>query len=941
VARNRNIVVLPQRWWDKALRRTRGSLSAKIIARSFVPTAIILVVVALVTFTAYQKVAGDLVIQRNRELVRLSASQLAATLAEYADLLAGMARSADIYRSDPAAQRDALKGASNHLAVFDAGVLLLDTFGTVVASEPERPEALGKDWSDRACYRELLRSQTLVSSKPVFSGLVADGPQSTEVVCVAVPINGERGEFLGAMVGMFRLGATAVSTFYGNIVKLRIGDRGTVYLVDDQGRAIYHSIPARIGEDASAQKVVQRVLSGQVNAVRTRDLDGHKIVASFAPVPGTSWGLVTEENWATLTSASSPYRRSLLVLLVLGVVVPALVVAVGIGRITRPIGELISAAQRVAQGQFGQTISARTGDEIEELAAQFNLMAAQLEESYSSLEQRVADRTRELATLNAIAITVSQSLDLDEVLNDALDKTLQVMGIESGGIYFLDDKTDELLVAVHRGFSPAFVAEIDRLKIGEGFSGRVVQSGQPLVVRDISIDPRLTRMAAREQGHRSLAAVPLSCKGQVLGTLFAVTRAYRAFSDQDVQLLTSIGHQIGVAVENARFFQAEQRRAEQFRVIGEVGRQITSILDIDEVLVQVVRSIHNAFGYDVVSIALIEGDEAVYKVGAGYLWEDPDTALRSIRPKVGKEGITGWVAARGEPLLVPDVHAEPRYVWTRGSHTRSELAVPIQVKGQVVGVLDVQSDLPNAFDESDIIVLQSLASQAGVAIENARLYEDAQQAAVMEERNRLARELHDAVTQNLFSSSLIAETLPALWESDQEEGRQFLQKLRQLSRGAMAEMRGLLLELRPTALVEARLSDLLRQLGEAVAGRTDEMSVKVLADDECPLPADVHVALYRIAQEALNNVVKHANASQVDVSLRCMAGISSQGEEKGMRVELGIRDDGCGFDPDHVRTDHLGLGIMRERAQAVGAHFEVESQPECGTRVMVVWPQSG
>ena len=149
------------------LSRTRwGGLRAKIVAWSFVPTAIILVAVALVTFTAYQQVTTELVIERDRDLTRLLASQLATEWAEYPDLLRALARTANIYRGIPAAQRAALKSASNRVAVFDGGVLILDTGGTVVAAEPERPDILGQDWSNRICYRDLVRFHTPGSSVP-------------------------------------------------------------------------------------------------------------------------------------------------------------------------------------------------------------------------------------------------------------------------------------------------------------------------------------------------------------------------------------------------------------------------------------------------------------------------------------------------------------------------------------------------------------------------------------------------------------------------------------------------------------------------------------------------------------------------------------------------------------------------------------------------------
>jgi signal transduction histidine kinase len=226
-------------------------------------------------------------------------------------------------------------------------------------------------------------------------------------------------------------------------------------------------------------------------------------------------------------------------------------------------------------------------------------------------------------------------------------------------------------------------------------------------------------------------------------------------------------------------------------------------------------------------------------VGSGELWDNPKFQFKPAKLRIGREGLTGWVAASGKPLVIPDVSQEPRYVWMHGSQTRSEVTIPILVKGRVIGVLDTQSDQVNAFDETDLAVLQSLAHQAGAAIENAQLYEQAQQAAVLEERSRLARELHDAVTQTLFSASLLAEALPVSWRGDPEEGEKLLEELKQLNRGALAEMRTLLIELRPAALIEANFKDLLNQLAEAVSGR-EGLPVDVLVNCACVLPPDVH-----------------------------------------------------------------------------------------------------
>jgi signal transduction histidine kinase len=461
--------------------------------------------------------------------------------------------------------------------------------------------------------------------------------------------------------------------------------------------------------------------------------------------------------------------------------------------------------------------------------------------------------------------------------------------------------------------------------------GWVAGTGQPLLVPDVRAEPRYF-LWPDDAKTRSELAVPLQSKSGVIGVLNVESDRLNAFDDSDLTVLQSLANQATIAIETARLFEAEQHRAEQFRVIAEVGHRITLIPDVDRVLEQVVRLVQQAFGYYHVGIGMVEGDEVIYRVGAGDLWDDPQFEFKPARLAVGREGLTGWVAGSGESLLIPDVSLEPRYVWMQGSKTRSELLAPIAAKGEVIGVLDVQSDHLDDFDDTDLAVLQALAHQVGAAIENAQLYEQAQQAAVVQERNRLARELHDAVTQTLFSASLIAEAVPDTWDNDPEEGRQLLEELRQLSRGALAEMRTLLLELRPVALVETDLCDLLRQLAEAATGR-EGIPVTVEVEGRCRLPSEVHVALYRIAQEALNNVVKHAHASRAAVTLS----LSPARAGGAGQVELAICDDGRGFDPERTPPDRLGLGIMRERAQAIGAELTLDSRPGQGTEVRVVW----
>jgi signal transduction histidine kinase len=211
-------------------------------------------------------------------------------------------------------------------------------------------------------------------------------------------------------------------------------------------------------------------------------------------------------------------------------------------------------------------------------------------------------------------------------------------------------------------------------------------------------------------------------------------------------------------------------------------------------------------------------------------------------------------------------------------------------------------------------------------MENAHLYEQAEHTAILSERNRLARELHDAVTQTLFSASLIADVTPVIWKRNPEEGLQHLEELRQLTRGALAEMRTLLMEMRPESLDRADLKSLITQLSEAFIGRV-RIPLDLQINGICDQNQEVKIVFYRVAQEALNNIAKHSGARQVSLHLNCQPG----------HLQLRIQDDGLGFKIGSIPPGHMGVAIMRERASSIGARLNIESQPGEGTTVMLEW----
>lgn len=257
------------------------------------------------------------------------------------------------------------------------------------------------------------------------------------------------------------------------------------------------------------------------------------------------------------------------------------------------------------------------------------------------------------------------------------------------------------------------------------------------------------------------------------------------------------------------------------------------------------------------------------------------------------------------------------------------ISVPIR-DTQVYGLMLIGYSQPHKMTDQEIDFALRMADFTVLAFANAHLRAQIEHSAVAAERSRIARDLHDAVTQTLFSASIIAGVLPGIWQRNEEEGRRRLEELRELTRGALAEMRTLLLELRPAKLVEVDLADLLRQLGEAISGRA-RIPVTVHVEGNAEISADIKVALYRVAQEALNNIAKHAQAHNVLIQLY----------RTPESVRLSVSDDGTGFVFERIAPQHLGLGIMRERADAIGASLSVRTAPNEGTTVEVCWTGNG
>jgi nitrate/nitrite-specific signal transduction histidine kinase len=742
-------------WWS--------SLQVKIIAWSFIPTLIILSAVAWLIFFSYQKVIGDQAVKQDQEIVATKMGQFYRAVGEFiSPTMVPIVMEIDMQHDLPLEARvqnilDRAKG----LDAFDGGIFFVNQQGVIFRTQPAQPELLGQDWSDTPSFRSIKATPNFGAYTDLFS--VA--PSGNKIVCITLAMANPNGVAIGAGYYCWVIYPLSQNAYYQALSSLDLGPN--FYVTDRNKQVIYSSDPSEIGSDVSGKAYLSQLLQGESRSGRFRD--GTKdMVVSYEPMGASiqddmlGWIAFKEQSWTEIMQPFLPYQRLLLALLALGVVVPALVTAYGVRHITNPIQKLIHAAQQVTAGQFKQRIEVKTGDEIETLADQFNLMSAELDDSYSSLEKKVDDRTKELGIMNAIISVASRSLDIQEILEEALDKTVEQMGFEAGAAFKLEAPSKPPLLVAFLGLEPAIAAN--------------------------------------------------------LASWWAV----------QVQ-----------------------------RNVAEGSLQVTAME---------VEQVHAESG--------------------------------------------------NEQLALPGFH--------------SLVSVPLSTKGNILGLFLLAKREPGRLSPEELSLLNSVGQQIGVAMENAHLYEQAEQTAVAGERNRLARELHDAVTQTLFSANLIADVLPRIWKRDPQEGMQNLEELRQLTRGALAEMRTMLLEMRPEALERSDIKSLLTQLADAFIGRV-RVPVSLIIQGDCALANDVKIAFYRVAQEALNNIAKHSGARQVDVRLECQPG----------QLRLLIKDDGLGFDPAAITLDHLGIAIMRERANSIGASLQIESQLGQGTTVALDWNAEG
>ena len=527
-------------------------------------------------------------------------------------------------------------------------------------------------------------------------------------------------------------------------------------------------------------------------------------------------------------------------------------------------------------------------------------VAGELETMQQDLQAHIRlsrSNEKRLATLNAISSMLSRSLELGVVLRNALDMVMEVMEVEAALIFSLDEGSQELRLMAYDGVSERFARDVDRMKLGEGFNGQVALTGQPLLVKDASNDPRLTKRVVKQEKIEAQCIVPLKARGLVVGTLCVANRRPRQFLPEEVELLDAIGSQIGITMENAQLYQEQQRMAKQYRDIFENAGDAIWIHDLDGNILTANEAAARLIGCSVEELAHLNVAEFLSEEGIG--------RAREVRRKL----------LQGEAM---DEAYEQRITRKDGTEALLNLTSSVVLsEGQPIGFQHIARDI----------------TEEQRMQENLRFYVQQVTKAQEEERKRIARELHDDTAQRLIALSHQLESFTSDNKQLSADDMGLLENLREQLRDTLQGVRHFSQDLRPPMLDDLGLLPALEWLADDLEGQLGiKADLRVIGTERRFMP-EAELLLFRIVQEAVSNARRHAQASRVEIIIEY-----DEGKTRGI-----IRDDGKGFElPETLgelsRTSKLGLVGMEERARLLGGTLSLKSEPGKGTTVTIEVP---
>jgi signal transduction histidine kinase len=581
----------------------------------------------------------------------------------------------------------------------------------------------------------------------LYVGPVYHARTSEPYVTLAVPIRFTATEIKGVIITEVTL-----KSLWDAISYIKVGKSGHAFIVDEKGNLIGHSeySKALLGMSLSHLHEVREFLTSQnqdlVLGEEVMGESGQRVISSFASVKGRNWAVVVEEPVETALAETRMVGRLGIFLLVVVTSAAFLISYFFSERIARPIRQLEQGARLIAQGELKQKLNIHTGDEIESLAHQFNQMAQALNESYHGLEEKIAERARDLSALYAAMAPLASS-DPDQLLQKVLDRLKEVTGADAALIRIFDKDVKSFLYPAHIGF-PSSYLEATRIVKADSAIGTAFITGKPIIAADIAEDLRLKSKRQLAAGFRSCAFLPLRFSGELRGMIHLASRLAGHFSEEKTEHLMTIARQMAIALENRELFEESERRAKDQAALSAVAMTASQALQLDEFFDVVLAKVAEVTGRERMTIRLKDAVTGEVRLQAcrGLSPEEIETLLRMTQ-----HGASDQVFASGQAVVINDVTENAGLPFVlRQSH--SIAWVPIKARAKVVGILGISAVQSVPFESRELELLQAIGNVIGVALENGRLFEETQHNL---ERIQALREIDQAITSTLHLRTVL------------------------------------------------------------------------------------------------------------------------------------------------------------------------------------------
>jgi signal transduction histidine kinase/HAMP domain-containing protein len=845
----------------------------------------------------------------------------------------------------------------NDSSFSDASII--NSGGMEVVKVSDRKVYFPSDLTDQSKspkFIKVLKGEDYIS--PVYTSTRAQ-----PYVTLAIPLWGAAQSIVGVV------SAEADLSFLWEVIgKIHFATAGYAYLVDEHGNLIAHGDATLVLKRPDLRQVtaVQKFLrnparSDRVPAQEGRGLLGKPVLATYAPVRELGWGVILEEPLDAALANVEILKRYATVLLVVGLALGAVIIAWVSNKMTGPILELRQSAAKIGAGDLERRTNIKTGDEIQDLADEFNKMTDALQNSYATLEQKVEQRTKEISALYGITTAVNQSLALEDILNAVIIKTTEMFHFESTRVFLFDDEMQELQLRASYEVDSEHMTGIRVLKRGQGVLGHVAETGEPMMFEDVHTDPRYAALSATKATLNAklgfFAVFPIKTQARVFGVILFSAQFPRKLTVDETRLLTSMSEHLAVAVEKASLFRQSEMRSRQLSVLNTIGAAVSQSLNLEMVLNEAIERMIEKLNFDAAWIYILDpsGEELSLKAYRGL---GEDIAL-SIAKRNLSAGVTARIFETGERLVFEDFQNDTTYRHLSDRHKiasigfASAAGFPIKTNEKVIGVLHLANKIARHFPADELQLIESIAQEIGVGAENARLFEQVnQKTAELGQMNQELQEANQAKDEFLSVMSHELRTPLNVITGYAEV----------LSQGVLGEIQREQMHAVKTISFQSR--ELLRmineilQVGSIEAGKVKahcenvnmldflvevKSGYEILSKKEISLhwniPSSLPIVrtdgekLKHVLQNLINNAIKFTENGSVTVSTKYAS----------TAIEFKVKDTGIGMPHDMLPSifqmfrqldssstrsyggSGVGLYIVKKFVDLLGGEIEVES----------------